>query len=550
MAKNDSNSSYLPEHLENPFIARLPPLMDEKQAIAALSEEPTFRAEERNLPDQLRRACIMRLNHHYFKPLRRHLVLNERVGQVLREGYDGRNISTGQYFQHLRDNHERVVQRNPTMSTTTAHSSATALSLVGCSGMGKTETIRRILNAYPKVIEHEVPYAFQQVVWMKLECPHMGSAKQLCLDFFSSMDELLGPSSTYYRQFRREGLDLLNSQMGRVANQHGLGLLVIDEFQELLNGPGKDRQKLLNFLLNLVNKIGVPLLFVGTLAATPLLNDTVRNARRASGLGSMVWERLGRQDGWDFIVSDLWRFQWTREPTELTPEVVDCLYEETQGILDLVVKLFILAQFYAIELSSQFPEKRGRERLSVNLLRQVAKENFKLLEPMLSALKRGDRLAIALYDDIRPFHDHIQEIFYRAAPSAGGQVLVASGPSAVVTTETQDPLQQVRLALSGLGIAPDLVEIVLEKAVSNAGANDPLAIIGAATAELRNLPPVPATPKSKSRPRTAARNVKPDLDVDDLRSVVAKGSDDGKSAYDALVEAGIIAPVDQVYRVS
>jgi hypothetical protein len=544
-------SLYLPEHLENPFIAPLPPLMSPQQATAALTEEPHFNPQlERSFPDQLRRACIMRLTQHFFTPLRRHLDLNERIGQVLREGYDGRNISTGTYFKHLQDNRERVIRRDLEAKITSARSTATALSLVGCSGIGKTETISRILRTYPQVIQHDEPYSLQQVVWLKLECPHMGSAKQLCLDFLASMDALLATS--YFRQYHRASLDLLSSQMGAIASRHGLGLMVIDEIQNLLNGRGKDQNQLMNFLLNLINKIGIPLLFVGTLAAIPLLNNTVRNARRASGLGSILWERLDRRDGWDHFITELWRFQWTREPTALTPEIIDCLYEETQGILDLAVKLFILAQFYAIDLSADNSQKHGQEQLTIKLLRHVAKANFKLLEKMLLALKHGDREAIAAYDDIRPFHDHIREIFYRTKPPRGGETpppvpVVQPGPS-----ELQDNRQQVRTALVGLGIAPDTAEILLDRALADVGLNDPIALVSAALAQLQSLPQGAAAPPMANKVKRVpnARQGKPDLTPDDLRFIVAQGRENEKSAYDALAGAGLIVPVDQLYRVS
>ncbi len=549
MTSPDDIPRLLPEHRDNPFIAELPPLMSEQEVIAALSEEPSFKIEERGYPDHLRCACIMRLNHHYFRPLRRHLDLESRLAQLLREGYDGRNISDGSYLMHLRDNHARVVQRDMQACANPAPSTASGLTMIGCSGMGKTETTVRILRLYPQVIRHAKPYSFQQVVWLKLECPHMGSPRQLCLDFFSSMDALLGTS--YFRQFHRANLDVLSTQMGRVATQHGLGLLVIDEVQNLQGGIKQDRNQLLNFLLGLINKIGVPMLLVGTLAATPLLKDTLRIARRASGLGSVVWERLERNEGWDFFIDDLWRFQWTRQPTELTPEIKDCLYAETQGILDLVVKLFLLAQIFAIQLSAQKPEKHGREQLSTSLFRRVAKENFKLLEPMLTALKSGNREAIAIYDDIRPFHDHIQNIFFNPAPIGGrGEANQQQKPVAAI--DSASALQQARQALSGLGVAPDVIELALTDACARVDSNDPVVLTAAVLTQMRT--PQPATAKVEQpvllKPSNRSRKVKPALHEEDVRSIVLRGKGEGKNAHQALSEAGLIAPVESLYRVS
>jgi len=541
MTNPDDLPTNLPEHLNNPFISPLPPLMPEQDVIASLLEEPGFDERERSYPDHLRRACIMRLNRHYFKPLGRHLSLESRVAHLIREGYDGRNIVDGSYLKHLHDNHERVFYRNLHACANPAISTASAITLIGCSGMGKTETVKRILSLYPQVIEHVKPYSFQQVVWLKLECPHMGSARQLCLDFFQSIDTLLG--TRYSRQFQRANLDLLSTQMARVATQHGLGLLVIDELQNLLSdknrdrgGKNYDRDKLLNFLLTLINKIGVPMLLVGTLAATPLLVDTLRIARRASGLGSVIWDRLERNDGWDFFIKDLWRFQWTREPTELKDDIVDALYEETQGILDLAAK----------------PDIYRTEQLTSGLFRYVAKENFKLLEPMLTALKRGDDEAIMLYDDIRPFHKHIKKIFFNAVPSSGGKevpdVRAKSAQAPVAPTEAR---QQVRLALSGLGIAEDVIELLLTEACAQITTDDPVALTTAALAQMRThqSAPPPTPPVVPVAPSRSARKPKPELRDNDVRLIVMKGKKEGNSAHAALTAAGLISPVEKLYRV-
>lgn len=560
---NPNNISFLlPEHRDNPFIAKLPPLMSEQEAIAALAEEPPFNVQEKNYPNHLRRACIMRLNRHFFSPLRRHLTLESRLANLLREGYDGRSISDGSYLNHLHDNHERVVHRNIQACASPALSTASALTLIGCSGMGKTETTGRILRLYPQVIDHFEPYSFKQVVWLKLECPHMGSARQLCLDFFASMDALVGES--YFRRYQHSNLDLLSTQMGRVAAQHGLGLLVIDELQNLVNSENqdhkklrrssnRDREKLLNFLLTLINKIGVPMLLVGTLAATPLLKDTLRVARRASGLGSLVWERLERKEGWDFFIKDMWQFQWTRTQTELTSEIIDCLYEETQGILDLAVKLFILAQFFAIQVSAQKGKEYESEQLSAKLFRRVAKDNFKLLEPMLTALKRGDREAIARYDDIRPFHDHIKEVFVNAAQAGGRCEEPAFSPrKPVVAADPSSARQQARQALSSLGVAPDIVELAMTDARAQVDSNDPVALMAAVLTQLQTSKPVTASVEQPVplKPTPRARKVKPALQEEDVRTIVRRGGGASKNAHQALSEVGLIGPVESPYRVS
>ncbi len=57
MTNPDDIPPLLPEHRDNPFIAKLPPLMSEQEVIAALSEEPSIKEEER----AIRTICVVRV---------------------------------------------------------------------------------------------------------------------------------------------------------------------------------------------------------------------------------------------------------------------------------------------------------------------------------------------------------------------------------------------------------------------------------------------------------------------------------------------------------
>jgi len=67
-------------------------------------------------------------------------------------------------------------------------------------------------------------------------------------------------------------------------------------------------------------------------------------------MGVDRWDPLCRGAEWSYFVHELWPFQWTREGTALTPQMVDCLYEETQGVIDLAIILYQLTQTEAIRL--------------------------------------------------------------------------------------------------------------------------------------------------------------------------------------------------------
>ena len=63
-----------------------------------------------------------------------------------------------------------------------ARSTAQSLLLIGCSGSGKTTSLHRIPATYPQVIYHR-ELNVEQVVYLKIDCSHNGSLKEICLNF-------------------------------------------------------------------------------------------------------------------------------------------------------------------------------------------------------------------------------------------------------------------------------------------------------------------------------------------------------------------------------
>ncbi|MGB8839545.1 MAG: ATP-binding protein [Aliidongia sp.] len=222
----------LPEYRDNPFIAGLPPLLSAPESWQALADPPIHREEERQYAPHLRAHCILRLTR-YFEPLTQHLQLQEALSTTLRQGYISRNPLTTDYIHRLQDGYDRVVQRDLTAGRHRVRSTATSFALIGCSGIGKSTAIERLLELYPQIIAHEAPFSLQQIVWLKLDCPYLGSPKQLCISFFKAVDDLLGTNYLAKHGDTRISIDAMMVQMAHVANLHAVGTLIIDEIQHL-----------------------------------------------------------------------------------------------------------------------------------------------------------------------------------------------------------------------------------------------------------------------------------------------------------------------------
>lgn len=525
----------LPEYRDNPFINRLPPLRDHHAALDGLTDLPTFDPKERSYPAYIRLQCLQRLTR-YFDPNERHLDLDQRLDLMIRQGYVGRNPLTTGYIDHLTNGHARVVARDLQVSLRPAESTAIGMALIGVSGMGKTRSVQRILGRYaPQVIVHEKPFALHQVAWLRLDCPAKGSEKQLCFSFFKEMDRLLGTNFEARHGGAREPVDKMLPQMAAIANRHALGLLVVDEIQHLIEAPGLVRQSLLNFFVTLVNVVGVPVLLIGTPRALPLLDGAFRQARRVSGLGSMMWDRLPPDETWNDFIERMWRFQWTSEPSDLTPEVKETLYAESQGVIDIVIKLYLLAQLKAIQLGALAD---AAEMIDAPLLRHVALESLGLVRPMLDALRRNDRRALERYDDLAGFDIYVQQTLSDAAATiprrSSAPITSAASPIGAFPTTSSEGNARIVEILGELGVAPDIAPVLIKEIRAQMPEIGSLELVQAVAERLRDrTPPIP--PK-KPRKRKAPDPATP-ADPSDLRVLVASG--DGP-AHARLADGGVL----------
>ena len=76
----------------------------------------------------------------------------------------------------------------------------------------------------------------------------------------------------------------------------------------------------------------------------------------------------------------------------MSEDIRDRWYELSQGVLDIVVKLYVLAQLRAID--------SGLERITVKLLQNTYEEDLKPIHPMIEALQSGRADRIAQFSDL------------------------------------------------------------------------------------------------------------------------------------------------------
>ena len=298
----------------------------------------------------------------------------------------------------------------------------------------------------------------------------------------------------------------------------------------------------MNFLVTLVNLIGVPVVLVGTMAAARILQEDFREARRASGLGSPIWNRLPSGGDWDDFVTRMWPHQWTSEDTPLTPEIRDALYWESQGIIDVLVRLFVLSQFRAISRGEVLGEA---EMLSAGLIRSVAADEFRLISPMMHALRDGRGDVLEAYPDLTQLHQHVDSVLAREMGTSmkefrerGDARKAAEAPKAAPAAGDMVAVIRAQLALGGFGA--DVVSRVMEEVGRHhPDGNDLFKMMETVREMIEGVP-------RKARKKPQAPAAPPQAVAGDLRDALRAPMPAGATAHSVLLAAGIVAPMSRV----
>lgn len=427
-----------PAYPGNPFIEALPPMLEGQQLLDALSCYPDYSEEMRTFPAAERLQLLGSL-YEVYQPLSISLQLYFQIYASLQHSFS-QKVTMADVERYHR-NYTDIQNKRITAATGGGNS----FSVIGISGLGKSRALQQVLSLFPPVIEHETfsgkPFLCKQIPYITVQTPHDGSVKALTLDILSQIDSVCG--TVYYKRAitSRLSTDMLVSQLSLITmSSVNLGLLVIDELQNISYGKSGGGTHLLNFLVQLINSARLSLCMAATPRVLGILQQEYRLARRATGF---LCDRLSANGEFLILLKTLWRYQYTRNRADLTPEIENWLFRKTQGIPDILVKLLVAAQRQAI--------LDGTESLTIEVLDRAYKDTLQMVDGFLADLNTTPKKAASP----------------KAATSSDSDIVIPiqGEPSAAKQDNTNIPAIVADAKRQGVDVVEALQEYITEVSI-------------------------------------------------------------------------------------
>lgn len=524
------------EYKDNPLIEALPNILAIEEVIDKIAIYPYFNEVERKYEAHYRYHLVQRL-FQYFQPLNIHVDLESRISRIIRQGYIARNPFRPDYSEAFQDGYKLILNGDIELSSSQSFSTtASGFSIIGVSGIGKSTALNRVLSLTPQIIVHSqykgYKFSAYQITWIKLDCPYDGSIKGLCIDFFNKVDSMLGTNHRKKYGTGRHSVNVLMPIMAQVAKSINLGALIIDEIQHLSLAKSGGAEKMLNFFTTLINMMGIPIITIATPKALPILQSQFRQARRGSGQGDMILEPMKNDDNWDLIMEGMWDYQWTKKPVEYSEEFKNVIFDECQGITDVAVKIFAMSQIRAIS--------SGKEEITPKLIKNVAKENFQLIRPMIEALRSGNLNSLSKFEDLLPINIDNFINQEREKIVLNNRIKELQNEKKQREKFKNDYVkEEAILKLVELDIEPIKAKKLVEEIINSAGVNTEIKeIVKEAYKTSLELD----MEKKSKRSTHKKEQLKNDRD---MRVIVKEGKQKNMTSYEALYEKGYIKRVQE-----
>ena len=346
----------------NPFLEALPDILGKDELFECVKSFPSI--QDIDVLSAAQRRRLISSISSFFLPMDYMYRLYDSIYRAIETTYMTMNVLES--TRQLNALYSSSVGAIPRCSYTTQ---AECGAILGVPGVGKTSTIRRCVRSLPQVISHNAyhghPFYCKQITYLFVECPSDCSVKTLGFNIANAIDAAIG--SNYLEQIMKSkalSASAIVLYVKQFCINHHVGVMIIDEIQNAVRTAQATKQtnRLIKFLVELMNDTCTSVFLVGTLEAEELFLKEEHLKRRTRGA-----RLLPMTPGAEYrrFLDKLWPYQFTKKRAQLTDKFANLLYDFSGGIPAYIIKIFQEAQAQAI-LS-------GHEELDKGILTETVK---------------------------------------------------------------------------------------------------------------------------------------------------------------------------------
>lgn len=355
----------------NPAYEAVPAPQDD-QAIwhHVTANNPKLESNVHGLPPPARRERLDDVSQVIF-PLRRQLALGEAFLSTIRNSYIDRNPAEQGYM-------ERMIAGagGGNYTASTGNGNVGAFSVIGPPGTGKSVTTKAIAyHSCPQVILHgrykDQVLGLQQLCWLYIPCPPKASVSALLIAVAHALDHIFdGNVVRSVLNARNDSLRI--PVIARALTRQVTGLVILDEFQNINVSSPHDREVFSNCIQELINTTRTRFAFIGTPETFRAIESEPLLRRMVGERGMLRWDPFKFDGEWhEEYLPQLWKWQFTCEPTPLTEELSETLHRCTNGTPGYVVALWTAVQAHIIGHTVH-----KREQITAKLLEKCMEQRF------------------------------------------------------------------------------------------------------------------------------------------------------------------------------
>lgn len=371
----------IPSDRGNRYIEALPPPRDEDEVLRDYSKPIlTYDFErESKLPDSTRLYMVGQLRSLRL-PLPFHKELEQSFRIALEESYRNRYMIADSKSK-LKVTVADEEQRQSSILVGDAFSSANAgFSLLGCSGCGKSSSLKILLSQYPQVIMHydEKYGRHPQIVYLVVNCIANSNFAALYAGIGNAIDRALGITTSVYQKLieSKRSLGAKAEIIRELVETFAIGIIILDEIQLIDFETAKENS--FESLMTLTNRTKVAVAVVGTEDAYSKMFIHLRTARR---LGNIIPGNLYCENRpyFTILAKQVFSYQWYDEPVTLTKDMLEALYKNTHGIIDQLIGLCMYMNLDYITSSK-------RPSVDADYINRVAKRHYSGIQKLMDSL--------------------------------------------------------------------------------------------------------------------------------------------------------------------